>query len=545
MSLQAKRELLVQVACRYREARVTQKSVILDEFVATTGYARKYAIRLLAHPTPAPAASMRRPRGRRYGPTVQEALTLCWSAANGICAKRLVPFLPELVPALERHGHLTLSAEDRTQLLAISAATADRLLRPQRDQSQPHGITTTKPGALLKRQIPVRTFQDWDDAKPGYMEADLVAHCGYSAEGAFLYTLVLTDVVTGWTECLPLLHRSQHAVIQALDRVRQLLPFPLLGMDTDNGSEFLNAELFGYCGREQITFTRGRTGKKNDQCFVEQKNGSIVRHLVGYDRFEGEPAYRQLTELYRAVRLYVNFFQPSMKLATKHRDRSTVHRTYDPARTPFQRLLTAGVLPVETRSRLDVLAAALDPVRLLRQLETLQDALWRHAVFRTPARVYEAPHAGDDAARFDLQQCGLGDEDGAGQAGGEIARLEVRSHRKYRRSTKVPGPRWWRTRDDPFATVWEEVQTWLAANPERTATALLLELQQRYPGQYVDGQLRTLERRVKDWRDRTILTFDTQWLLEEVLTTQTRPRPLPADSSSGDTDVPQSAAVGQ
>jgi len=265
MSVQSKRKLLVQrpegTRCRYREAGPAQKTIILDEFVAATGYARKYAIRLLAHPV-LPREAIRRRRARRYGPVVQAALAVCWSAANGICAKRLTPFLPELVPALERHGHLALGPEERTQLLTMSAATVDRLLRPHRERDQPHGLTTTKPGALLKRQIPVRTFQDWDDARPGCMEIDLVAHCGWSTEGAFLQTLVLTDVATGWTECLPLLYRSQQGVIASLDHARQLLPFPLVAVDTDNGGEFLNKELLSYCAREQITFTRGRTGKK-------------------------------------------------------------------------------------------------------------------------------------------------------------------------------------------------------------------------------------------------------------------------------------------
>src|SRR5213076_1240930 len=207
-------------------------------------------------------------------------------------------------------------------------------------------------GRLLKQQIPVRTFADWNDVRPGFLEADLVAHCGGVAAGAFLYTLTLTDIATTWTECLPLLHRTQEAVVQAVERARQLLPFPLLGFDTDNGSEFLNAQLFDYCAQEQITFTRGRTANKNDQCYVEQKNGSVVRQLVGYERFEGERAYRQLAELYRAVRLYVNFFQPSMKLRTKQRDGARVQRQYEPAQTPFQRVLASGCLSAADRERL-------------------------------------------------------------------------------------------------------------------------------------------------------------------------------------------------
>lgn len=370
LSFQAKRELLVPVAPRYRDADASQKSLILDEFVAATGYARKYAIRLLTNeavPTPAP---LRRARARRYGGEVQEALRIAWEAANCICAKRLVPFLVELVPALERHGHLQIADETRAQLVAISPATADRLLRRYREGDTPRGLSTTKAGTLLKHQVPVRTFADWNEVSPGFLEADLVAHCGTSVEGSFLYTLVLTDVATGWTECLPLLVRSREAVIEALARGRQLLPFPLLGLDTDNGSEFLNGELLAYCEREQITFTRGRASRKNDQCYVEQKNGSIVRQLVGYDRFEGQRAYRQLTELSRAVRLYVNFFQPSMKLHTKRREGSRVHRTYDAAQTPFQRLHHAKILTTEQEERLTGIYQALDPVRLRRQLHT-------------------------------------------------------------------------------------------------------------------------------------------------------------------------------
>src|SRR5712691_1547299 len=350
MSFRAKRELLVQVAPRYRAARHGERSAILDEFIAVTGYDRKYAIRVLLGPIQ-PPAPIRRPRRAYYGREVQEALASAWLAANGICAKRLVPFLVELIPTLERHGHLSLTDEVREQLLAVSSATADRLLRPLR---HPHGLTTTKPGRLLKKQIPIRTFTEWNDVQPGFLEADLVAHCGGSLEGAFLYTLTLTDVATTWTECLPLLHRTQHGVVHAVQRARGMFPFALLGIDTDNGSEFINEELLAYCTTEQLTFTRGRVANKNDQCYVEQKNGSVVRQLVGYDRFEGERAYRQLAELYRAVRLYVNFFQPSMKLRTKTRTGSRVRRTYGRAQTPFQRVLASGVLDLRKSTSIEI-----------------------------------------------------------------------------------------------------------------------------------------------------------------------------------------------
>ncbi len=527
MSFRAKRELLLQVSTRYHGASHHQKSIILDEFIAATGYARKYAIRLLTRPVPPPITAIARPRARRYGPAVQEALRVAWAAANGICGKRLVPFLPELVASLERHGHLQLTAEVRAQLLTLSPATADRLLRPARQAQEARSLATTRPGALLKRQIPIRTFAGWDEAQPGFVEADLVAHCGQRAEGAFLYTLVLTDVATGWTECLPLLHRGQHAVIQALGRARQLLPFPLLGLDTDNGGEFLNEELLAYCRREQITFTRGRASRKNDQCFVEQKNGVVVRQLVGYDRFEGEAAYRQLTEVYRAVRFYINFFQPSMKLREKQRDGSHTRRRYDPAQTPYRRLVAANLLTPETHQRLATLAQTLDPVRLLQQIETLLDALWRHAVFLVPGgAITVEPTAKTAPVAFQMTA-------GAGPTGGGLGPEPAGGRgeyptRRYRRTTRQQGPRWWRTRPDPFAAVWDEVAAWLAAAPERTAKSVFAELQRRYPGQFPDVQLRTLQRRVQVWRADALLTFDDQWLQEDMLVPQVLPAPLRA-----------------
>jgi len=533
MSFRGKRELLVQVAPRYSSARHGQRSVILDEFVAVTGYERKYAIRLLLGPIRPPSA-IRRPRAPHYGLDVQAALSVLWSAANGICAKRLVPFLPELIPTLERHGHLVVTDNVRAQLLELSPATVDRLLRPLR---QPHGLSTTKPGRLLKHQIPVRTFAEWTDVKPGFLEGDLVAHCGGTTDGAFLYTFTLTDVATTWTECLALLHRSQHGVVQALNQARRLFPFPILGIDTDNGSEFINEELLAYCTSEQITFTRGRVGNKNDQCFVEQRNGSVVRQLVGYDRFEGQRAYRQLAELYRAVRLYVNFFQPSMKLRTKTRTGSRVRRTYGPAQTPFQRVLASGVLDVSNQRRLMAVYRALDPVRLLRQLETLQEALWRHALFRSRIG---PPSTAPLAVPFDLRASGLGVD---GMTIDEAVGLPTgtRQRRKYRRSEKFKGPRTYRTRRDPFETVWEEVCQWLVVQPERTGRSVFDELRQRYPGQFADGQLRTLHRHIQLWRARTVLTFaDDSWLDEVVETGQSLPPPLRV-SVDRDDDAEQSA----
>jgi hypothetical protein len=534
LSFPAKRELLIQTAHRYQMASHVQKSIILDEFVAATGYARKYAIRLLTHPVP-PTPAIKRPRARRYGPVVQAALTVAWRTANGICAKRLVPFLDQLVPSLERHGHLALTDDERASLLAISPATADRILQSLRQGERKRGIGTTKTGSLLKHQIPVRTFADWDDAEPGFFEADLVAHCGTSAEGAFLQTLTLTDVATGWTECLPLLYRARHAVISALDRAEVLLPYPIRGLDTDNGGEFLNEELLAYCEQHAITFTRGRVARKNDQCFVEQKNGSIVRHFVGFDRFEGELAYRQLGELYRALRLYVNFFQPSMKLKTKRREGSSVRRSYDQAKTPYQRVVAVQVLDAETARRLEAIARALDPVRLLHQIDTLQDALWRHAIVGLPATKPSAIDA--PAVCFAPNACG-GGNDGTAVEGPSLADLVKagRNRRRYHRAKKPKGPRTYRTRKDPFETVWEEVVAWLTADPERTAKSAFDEIQRKYPSTYPSCQLRTLQRHVQEWRKRTIVPFDDHWLPEEPRADRPSPASpvsLPAVISAG------------
>ena len=309
---------------------------------------------------------------------VRLALVAVWKAANRICARRLMPFLPDFVAALERFGHLSLNEEVREHLLAMSPATADRLLYHER---HPAGstISTTRRGKLLKHQIPVRTFFDWNDLAPGFVEADLVAHCGESAEGAYLNTLTLTDIATGWTECMALIRRSESDVSAAIHAVRQRLPFPLLGLDTDNGGEFINYDLFRYCEREKITFTRSRAYRKNDQAHVEEKNGSVVRRLVGYDRYEGIEAWRSLTALYGVLRLYVNFFQPSAKLLSKERKEGRTTKRYDKAQTPYQRILSSTAVGEDGKTQLRASYERLDPAVILRELEHLQDRFWEHA----------------------------------------------------------------------------------------------------------------------------------------------------------------------
>jgi hypothetical protein len=260
-----------------------------------------------------------------------------------------------------------------------------------------------------------------------------------------------------------------------------------------------------YCRREEITFTRGRAYKSNDQCHVEQKNGTVVRQLIGYDRYEGQQAYRQLTELYRAVRLYVNFFQPSMKLIRKEGHGAKVSKKYDGAQTPYQRLLAAGVLGAADRQRLAAVYASLDPAALRQQMETLQRAFWRHAA--EAGQTGEEKQSSRDAGTSSNCNVTISETVTA-----VLTAWQEEAERRYRRAGKPRVAHTWRTRPDPFAAVWEQIEQWLAAEPERTAKSLLLELQERYPGQYEGGQLRTLQRRVKEWRREAIVQFNEEWL---------------------------------
>lgn len=492
MSLRSRRELLNRVAPRYRGSSWKAKRGILDEFVSGSGYGRKYAVTLLNRGIPDSAAKKRR-LPRRYDETVRQALNTVWRAANRICSRRLIPFLPDFVVALERFGHLSLPAQVRERLLTMSPATADRLLYQER---HPEGkpISTTRPGKLLKNKIAVRLFADWDELAPGFMEADLVAHCGDRVDGAYLNTLVLTDIATGWTECVALLRRSEADVSAAIHALRECLPFPLLGLDTDNGGEFINYELLRYCEKEKITFTRARPYRKNDQAHVEEKNGSVVRRLVGYDRYEGLDAWRRLTALYGVLRCYVNFFQPSMKLVSKVRQEGRTTKRYDRAQTPYQRALNATAISEAQKNGLRAGYQKLDPVALLKELERLQDQFWEHA-YQTPN-----PQTTSDATPQAKSVEPLRRVDMVAICKPELSPAVQKPPRMYRRSRKPSVPHTWRTRKDPFADVWGQMQLLLDIDPSRTVKDLFLELQQRYPGKFSDGQLRTLQRRVKQRR---------------------------------------------
>lgn len=375
MSHRSKRELLEAVWPRYLKASKKEKTQIADEFVSATGYHRKYALRVLKH-GPSIKSVKRKGRTAIYQGEVVKVLEQIWEICGRICSRRLHPFLPEMVKVLERHGELEIADETKALLLQMSRATIDRCLQSARFEKR-RGLSTTKPGSLLKQQIAVRTFADWDDAQPGFMEIDLVAHCGGSVAGQFLNTLTCTDVSTGWTECLALLYRSQEQVYQALKIMRQRLPFDLLGIDSDNGAEFINDLIYSYCKQEKITFTRSRPYKKNDQAYVEQKNWSIVRRTVGYDRWESEEEQLLLQSVYEILRLYTNFFQPVLKLMSKERVGNKTIKRYDTAMTPYQRVLASDELPVEVKVRLAHQYVQLNPVQLRLDIDKKIAKLWK------------------------------------------------------------------------------------------------------------------------------------------------------------------------
>ena len=481
LSAETRHDLLQVVRARYRAGTKEEKRRILDEMGAVTGYHRKHLIRLLT----AKLASTTMPRGgtRRlplYDEAVREALVVLWEASDRVCGKRLKPLLPILVSALERHGHLTLASTVRERVLSISAATLDRVLRPTRTAVSGQRARRRAIPAV-QRNVPVRTFADWDAPLPGDMEADLVSHGGDSAAGSFVHTLTLTDVASGWTECVALVVRDGALVVAALEQLRMTMPFPLRGFDTDNGGEFLNETVAAYCHAHGIPCTRSRPYHKNDQAWVEQKNGSVVRRLVGYRRLEGLAAAAALSRLYAASRLFVNFFQPSFKLASKTRIGATVHKTYHAPETPYAKLLALTTVSDEMKERLRAVAVQLDPLRLLEEIRSVQHHLAALAVGQP---THLAPrHEGS----LDGFLAGLAT---AWQHG------EVRAtHRVAPRAVRD-----WRTRKDPFESVWPSVRVWLEAEPDRIGRDLFARLQHELPGVFPDGQLRTFQRRVREWR---------------------------------------------
>jgi hypothetical protein len=384
---------------RYRQGSKKVKRQILDEFCKTTGYSRGYArfvlrnhgrqVWLRGGKVVVGDARQRQQRlkPRYYDEQVVQALIKLWQLLNYLCGKRLVAIMPELIAKLEQFGELRLTPLTKEKLLRISAASIDRLLQAERRKQQLRRRSHTKPGTLLKHQIPIRTFAEWDEAQPGFAEIDLVAHDGGLALGDYCQTLDLTDICTGWTETEAVPNKAQVWVFEAIQTIRARLPFPLRGLDSDNGSEFVNKELLRYCQKERITFTRARPYRKNDNCYVEQKNYSVVRQTVGYQRFDTAAELIVLKQLYATLRLYTNFFQPTMKLKNKERFGSRVKKSYHAPQTPYQRVLACTEVKAADKKKLQRQYHLLNPAALKRQLDKYRKELFRLASKKRPLKL--------------------------------------------------------------------------------------------------------------------------------------------------------------
>ena len=327
--------------------------------------------------------------------------------------------------------------------------------------------------------VPVRAYNDWNKPPPGYLEIDLVAHCGGPLSGSFIHSLVVTDVCTGWTEGVPLRAGDQSQVLEGLEAIRRQLPFPIRGVDSDNDGAFINETLLEWTSQQGIEFTRSPAYRSNDQAYVEQKNGAVVRRFVGHHRYSGPQAGQMLVQLYRTLRLYVNYFQPSFKLLEKHREGSARVKRYSPPATPCDRLLQHQAVTDETKEQLTRLRTTLDPVALLYSIREAQAALV----------AVSSPDYGEPVQQESLEQVLY-----------QLPTLWQQGENRPTHALRTRGPRHWRTRQDPFEGVWQDILGWLETEPDITARTILDRLCSHHPGQFSDGHLRTLQRGVKKWR---------------------------------------------
>lgn len=521
---------------RYGGLSAAGKRKLLDELELLTGYHRKSLLRLLnqrhsAEPQTgidgADDPSAPRPHHRRrYGPEAAAALVPLWEASDRLCGKRLKALLPLLVESLEHHGHLSLEPEVRAQVLGMSSATIDRLLRPIR-QASGNNNWRRPPRAYsaVRRRVPVRTFRGWEDHhEPGWLEIDLVAHCGGRMQGPFLWTLVATDIATGWSESVPILVRDGAVVLTALQLIRRQLPFPLRGIDADNDPVFMNSLMEAWCDRpgHQIVLTRSRAYQSNDQAWVEQKNGMLVRRVVGYQRLEGLEAAQVMGELYGALRLFTNLFQPSFKLKTSERQGARIKRQHHPPRTPLQRLIKSGAVAQEQTEALRELQRSTDPVALLGTIRRCQGQL---AVMASGEQASGEPSAQaerDLAAENRSLEVFLGG----------LQTLWHSSQPKRRKPKPRSGKR---TRPDPFEPDVVLIEQWLQAEPLIRAKTLMERLIAHNPERYGECHLRTLQRRLRGYR--------LQQIQEEM--EQALEAPYPVEESKGQDEKPVLPGVNQ
>jgi hypothetical protein len=532
MSVPSRMELLIRWRPEYLSGDWQEKHDILDKFCDLTGYGRKHAITLFNQEEVKKAAS--KPAGRHvvYGPEVVQALMLAWQACDYACSKRLAPFLPSLVDSLEFHKHMALAAPIQAKLLSMSASTIDRLLHDERYLLN-RGSSRTTHGTLLRHQIPVRTFNDWSDLRPGFFEVDCVSHCGGYKGSPHLETLVMTDVSTGWTVYIALSRRSGENVVAGIKYARSILPFAILGIDTDNGGEFINHDLVDFCRDEQIDFTRSRKYRKNDQAHVEERNGAVVRRKVGYDRFEGEEACAALNSVYETLCVYQNYFQPYLKLLTKTKDAGKVTKKYDKAQTPMQRLLGWETLAEAAKDAQLSYHKSLDPMELLAELRCRQSHLWQQAW--RPALASTSPGMGSSETEPSVIEAssrqGIVPGEAVASAATTANPTNDTAQYLYRRTRK---PR--RRKPDPIAPIWDKVLTHLRADPFQSCRSLFAKLQQEYPDRIHDAAVGRLDVRVSAWRHQMSYEVIDKAAGEVSLEQFTRGRPR---KSATETIIPE------
>lgn len=377
LTLAARRQVTKAQLERYRNGTKAEKSEVLDAITVVTGWHRDHARKvlrlLLCGALPRPRVPG--PPRYRYGPEIAEALVVCWATLGGPSGKILQPSLPALVAALRAHDELSVDDQQAALLLAMSPATIDRRLKPYRvGLIAGKGKSMTRPGSLLKSSIPLKTWHEWDDTRAGFIEIDLVSHDGGDNNGAFYYTLDATDVATGWTEAITVRSKGERIVSAGLQDLVLRFPFAILGIHSDNGSEFINHHLLTWCTHREITFTRGRPNHKNDQAHVEQKNWTEVRHAAGYYRYDTPRELELLNQMWPLQSQLRNVFRPQQKLTSKTRHGAKVTKTYDTAATPLTRLLRDHpnlVDPHDERALHAALSTA-NPAQLRRDIDLIQ-----------------------------------------------------------------------------------------------------------------------------------------------------------------------------